>query len=539
MRATRSYFLDFTAVLLIVATHLINYVNYLNYPKFNLEVMILAIGAFLCSMVISAILWSVGTILRIILYSFLIFVFLSDAVFTFGTTDGGTVFQLFIFLLTGLLLCAYFLREHLSKILIIVFATTLGSAIIIPAVPNENHQLIQPNRISGNQKPTVIHLLLDEHIGLAGMNESVPGGAEARSEAVRLFEKYNFRVFENAYSEYFDTHATMASMFNPEQKTEINALTERKRATVHLLQNKYFQRYADEGYSINVLQSSYFDVCSSIVPVVSHCTVYRHDSFGPDVLNGLSAWQRNEVLVRMYFSSFALIKLIRLAEIQVQRLAAGNGVAVPGLGLWHGRVGPLASARDFQQFASQVANAAAGQLHFAHIMMPHHPYVYDEQCNVRPPSAWRMRSAASGLNSIQERFVRYDDYFAQLKCGLKVLDRVFERWRMSGLLERAIVIVHGDHGARIMRHNVKTNALQNFTESDFVDAYSALFAVRGPNITPGFDTRMLPLTDLLQSVREGTVSGLKEPKDPTVFVRGINNAFEPTPIPRISDITSD
>jgi len=59
----------------------------------------------------------------------------------------------------------------------------------------------------------------------------------------------------------------------------------------------------------------------------------------------------------------------------------------------------------------------------------------------------------------------------------------------------AVVIVHGDHGARIGAPI--RPAGQPFTRQDYDDFFATLFAVRGPGVTPGIDSTVVSIGHLL------------------------------------------
>ena len=66
---------------------------------------------------------------------------------------------------------------------------------------------------------------------------------------------------------------------------------------------------------------------------------------------------------------------------------------------------------------------------------------------------------------------------------------LIEALRRSGQFERAIVLVHGDHGSRISQMSLGVQ--KNLTSDDLRDAYSTSFAVKAPGIAPGYDTGLL------------------------------------------------
>ena len=51
----------------------------------------------------------------------------------------------------------------------------------------------------------VVHLVLDEHIGLKGIPDSAPGGPELREQLRKFYLEHGFRIMAGAYSESLHT----------------------------------------------------------------------------------------------------------------------------------------------------------------------------------------------------------------------------------------------------------------------------------------------------------------------------------------------
>jgi len=100
-------------------------------------------------------------------------------------------------------------------------------------------------------------------------------------------------------------------------------------------------------------------------------------------------------------------------------------------------------------------------------------------------------------NDDASREERYIAYMAQIRCTNVLLDRLFDAIRESGQWERCIVVIHGDHGSRIVRRRLTEENLQRLTEDDYRDAYSTFFAVKNADSSGRLITQPLPLQALL------------------------------------------
>ena len=65
--------------------------------------------------------------------------------------------------------------------------------------------------------------------------------------------------------------------------------------------------------------------------------------------------------------------------------------------------------------------------------------------------------------------------------------------KRTGIWDKAILIVHGDHGSRIVRNYPEAANAKNLQASDFVDSFSTHFALKMDGVEAGIDNRFVPL----------------------------------------------
>jgi hypothetical protein len=109
-------------------------------------------------------------------------------------------------------------------------------------------------------------------------------------------------------------------------------------------------------------------------------------------------------------------------------------------------------------------------------------------------------TAAPQRNTDATRARRYPLYLEQMICTHSQLDRLFDAMQSAGSFERAIFIIHGDHGSRLDRGPHERVSEWDLTLPDMMDAYTTLFAVRLPGEVGTYDRRMLSLEQLLDHV---------------------------------------
>jgi hypothetical protein len=340
--------------------------------------------------------------------------------------------------------------------------------------------------------PFHLHLILDEHSGPEGLRAA--GKAEAADRLVALLEAERFLVFGAAYSEYGETVEAIGHALDlaPGTFAENLVTSAPEPFAGRLSRSRYFAILAERGYAIHVYQADHMDLCHSTVPVAS-CYTYASTKLG--VLQGtpLTWSQRAAVVLGAY--------LMR-SDLWTEAREFYNGMrerAAPTLPAWdweQTRVSPIASAAALSRLERDLRGARRGQAVVSHLLLPHFPYVYDAECRTLPPSAWLERNDDRWFparNTPEGRAVRYSMYTEQLACTQRWIGRLL-RAIPDHVRRDAIVVLHGDHGSRITL-NAQPPAPPR--ESDAVDSYSTLFAVRSPGISPGQDARQSAITCLL------------------------------------------
>jgi hypothetical protein len=162
------------------------------------------------------------------------------------------------------------------------------------------------------------------------------------------------------------------------------------------------------------------------------------------------------------------------------------------------------------KITEDLPQARRGQAVFAHLLLPHFPYVYDRNCGLRAPSEWLDRvdrgDLPAGLvNSAGGRKLRYGLYQDQVECLDQQLDRVIQA--IPPALQRdAIVIMQGDHGSRIVRRKLTRGTRPS--PADYSDGFSTLFAVKSPWLRAGYDRRTVSITCILSALGQSDFHSL-------------------------------
>jgi hypothetical protein len=383
---------------------------------------------------------------------------------------------------------AWILREHLAVILSVISAVLLASILVLSprdagALTEVTYAPQEGLHVDQSKLPVILHLVLDEHIGIAGLPRELVESEDLARSLTTFYAERGFRIHTHAYSEYYDTRDSIPNLLNFSSE-ELAAAHLAKGQTRPLILKKsaYFSHLSKLGYRHHVYQSDYMDFCQVPDVTYSTCVTYSIHKLGSVHDAGLGTVERAKFILAAWLQSSGYWKAIESGYRRTRR-------AVPGLSLpeWeHGtaRVGPIPVLPVIERLERDLRSASRGSVFFAHLLIPHYPYVLDESCRVRSQTKEWLHNVAGGMlddttqNTDATREERYRRYYAQLRCQQKQLLGLFDAMKQAHVWEDAIIVIHGDHGSRIVRRAPRTNSVGQMLPDDFRDAFSTLFAVR-------------------------------------------------------------
>ncbi|MDW9372087.1 nodulation protein NoeB [Sinorhizobium meliloti] len=362
--------------------------------------------------------------------------------------------------------------------------------------------------------PAVIYIVTDEMIGISGIDTRLPHGAEAKAALSRVFQKHGFRLHSKAFSRHILTQVSVPAALNMDYS--YNFPGDRSHYAYPGEVTKFkelslFNLWHRQGLSVNVFQSAHLDYCKTEALVDCHTFA----SF-----DGSRFIQRQRIEGGPYrdvppaSASLADVKALVEGNRQSLAMAAVGFVASnlletkeTALQEWHPRsYDQLAFPYWLGQFQNMILDKGRGNAFFAHFLFPHSPSVYNKDC--KPTNRWVERSYLTEVRGLagqeldEARVKEYGFYFAQTLCLAKQLDKFFNAVLSDKRFQDATIVVHGDHGSRISAgRNVET-----MSPRDYVDNYSALYAVRKPGVATGTDYKLRSVQWLNASLFRGNVS---------------------------------
>jgi len=359
-----------------------------------------------------------------------------------------------------------------------------------------------------SELPPVVHVILDEHCGTDCFPAEVMSDS-ARATAQQAYVNRGFAVWTGVMSTDHASRLSLTAMMNPSTASP-ETLQGRSSGGFEyaLTKNEYFEQMTSAGYRIRVLQNSYLNFCPPLQPENIECRTYQHNSAGILRYLDLSLNERFVLLAGLAdWSAQHGNDTIVYRQLLNTRL----GVAVKH---WqttnaHRRLQPLVAQRALARVASDLATASPGNVYVAHLLIPHQPYIFDENCQVLTVEKWTDLQEPSTLITESSRRERYFRYKAQVTCTDQMVTALLDGLAANEHLQNAIIILHGDHGSRI-GPTLYSRISPQYEPSDHKrDFYSAFFAVHLPAGRPGVKDFDLLLPEAFWSVI-GPLAGMPD-----------------------------
>jgi hypothetical protein len=339
-------------------------------------------------------------------------------------------------------------------------------------------------------RPALVHIILDEHLGIEGFPDADPKARAVRRQLKTFYTSHGFRLFGRAYSEQLRTTNAIPQIVNFGAVQPQSPKGKKGRV---LDRNAWFDLLGKEGYRLTVYQSDYIDYCGN--PAVARCVRYTFSKMGAAANAAMSLGDRISVILVRFALLADAAQNFRALYIPLFRNLEARGYHPPGVALVSmGRTSSLNAAEAFDTLISDLRHARPGEAYFAHILLPHDPYALAPDCAPKPLRQWQLHDPGSPIAE------RRSAYFDQVQCVLRKVSAAYAALSDSPAGQRFLMIVHGDHGSRITKVNPTIETVGKFDEDDLVAGYSTLFAIHAPGIRAGYDPQPIAVPELLKGL---------------------------------------
>jgi hypothetical protein len=426
----------------------------------------------------------------------------------------------------GTLLVGWALWEHYTRIVTLSLSAMLLSIPFRSSVAVRSWQQEETTRAaSPSSLVPIVHIVLDEHAAPRAFPADVPEAVRARARVLEFYQRRGFLLYERAYSQYFWTHSSIPAMMTPTPLSGRPAnVVELDAQRFVITDSDLFQREAGRGYRIHIVQTTFLDACSRLRELIVSCVTYPANSLSSLRLLPLDAPHRillehgYFLSAESYFATSMRSKLWRLTSRNPSDDDPGNTIAQWQAGRGDAGMALLA----LSHLGERLRAGLHGSYHYVHVLSPHFPYELDRSCKAHRDFTDRLGAGwLDGLwgNTTASRKVRWALYAGQVECLYARLDSLLATIDSAAPPQGVMIVIHGDHGSRIGRNYPIPKHASELGSQDLLDGFATLLAVRGPGITPGFDTSIVAIQTLVPLlVTRDTLSRRGAPADPVVLL---------------------
>ena len=337
----------------------------------------------------------------------------------------------------------------------------------IPLSVEKKAALAQVEEGKGGENQNLVYLMLADHAGYAYAREkwAAKAGDKDADDKTPYFvndfyQDNGFAFYPHVYSRFPDRYRSVASVLNPSKKEIKGEMFGRGTGTyysssedarVTFSENELFKKLKEAGYNLNVYQSHPFNFCDGAESGgISGCFTYPAPI---GALHGtdLSLTSKVALLVGHWLNSSPLGRGLVDA---VRGKLIDHHVKIsdfPIIGVPYVNSTPVGQADLLMQLREDLKKAQGKNVFFAHLALPHYPYVYDRFCRLKKdPRLWRINKPYAGVSEPKEEERRWDQYNQQLFCTYAQLNAAIRDWEASGDLKNTKIVIHGDKGAGIV-----------------------------------------------------------------------------------------
>ena len=472
----------FLAGFVALLAALLNFFQFNEYPLWTPEVFVTALGLFVVCTIAGAIYLGVRPLLQIFMDALLVGI----AVDLVSSGNSWPLVAGVAAAFASVAMRGRFLQLALVFSTFLLIGTFVTGQLSLDSSDAEDPTAPILTQATSDS-PAIIHIVLDAHLGLAGFPDTVEGNA-TRKQLEQFYRVRGFQIYERAYSRFFLTTSSLPDTLSFGAEWFSEELANDKYAAPQL---PYFDALKALGYDVTVYQSSFMDICRNNSP--ERCETYDSTSIKSIDSTPLSAVERSALLGANFLSLSGIASRISGGYDNIAVELMHRGVRLPPSPLGKSGASSIASLATVDRFAKMVSSSGPGKAYFYHVLLPHSPYSTNAECSLKPPALWLERFAPP------EASYRQTAYLEQLQCTTLLVERIFQSLSQSEAKDNFIMILHGDHGSRIMSKE-PSPALGALSLEDFKAGYSTLFAVRFSGEGPAMISQPASIGQLMGSL---------------------------------------
>jgi hypothetical protein len=327
--------------------------------------------------------------------------------------------------------------------------------------------------------PVLVHVILDEEWGVGGLQAE--GDSATAAFLTDFYLSRGFELYPAAYSRYNHTAKSIPAIVSLGEIPRVGSRDSRHRNLYTLHAIPYFELLRAQGYNIRAFQSTFLEFCLAPgAPVLTCDTQPANTIINIAGLGG--SWRvRTELALRYLLNMTShLYRRMHPDAVAWRRSTPGGGLMT------------LRRVRD-----AIAAGSAVPTAYFIHVLLPHRPLELDDRCRALADPSRRVGDDMPASFSDSTWAATIGLVGGQTRCAHQVLAEVLAALDSTVGRDNSIVIIQGDHGARVYQHRPDSTSLASWDERQLNGGFSTLLAIRRPGVPGTIHSEPVPVQDFL------------------------------------------
>lgn len=310
--------------------------------------------------------------------------------------------------------------------------------------------------------PLVIHVLLDEMEGTAGMAQMAAAPTLGNKVEDALVAE-GFTVYSHAYSPHAFSYKAIPALLNG--GSDAGSGLDRG-AGGEIQQSRLLAAYADRGYRMAIFDTRYLKLCDRNRD--HYCDTHWQGSML--ALRNTSLGPSDRAKVILFRGLRSMISAILFTGIWDDSFRDDRQRPLSLVRRWE--LGGLNGVQALERVDDYLETAGPGDAIFVHVLFPHYPYQRSSDCALNGLDDWTISWSDTPLDERQRR------YAEQAECAVTLVRSLADTAR-SKVGENFEMVVYGDHGSRL--GDRPEDASIDAFPTEAIHDYSTLLAVRTAN----------------------------------------------------------
>jgi hypothetical protein len=322
-------------------------------------------------------------------------------------------------------------------------------------------------KVQINKMPAIIHIIFDELGSPKYMPKQMSNGIDYHEMMIKYLATHKYEYYPESYSRSAESIVSISSLINFDRSvTGIYSHSYGELWDVH--ESAYLKAISQLRYKMYLYETSAVNFCDAkgVKFIICDSTDYARKDWLYEA--PISVPDKAKYLLVSLLQKSKIWSLSKRFYQKIQRdFLRGLPHTPEAVPLYNN---PLSAFTIASKIKKRIDQMSSGDFLFAHLLIPHSPYLLDENCKmvanldrlllkVKNNSKTQITYKLTPKQFYEEFKQKYQEkdfrnFAQQYGCAISILKDFVNRINKNPKLKDALVIFHGDHGNRRIDTNV-------------------------------------------------------------------------------------